>query len=69
MWLALDAVTREIVSVYIGARDEASAQGLWGSLPGVYRGAGDAPPPINVQLFIPTFGQLMQQFYQATGIE
>ena len=28
VWLALDAVTREIVGVYIGARDEASAQGL-----------------------------------------
>jgi insertion element IS1 protein InsB len=35
--LALDAVTREIVGVYIGARDEASAQGLWNSLPPVYR--------------------------------
>ncbi len=37
VWLALDAVTREIVGVYIGARDEKSAQGLWDSLPGVYR--------------------------------
>ena len=37
MWLALDAVTREIVGVYIGARDEESAQGLWDSLPPVYR--------------------------------
>ena len=37
MWLALDAVTREIVGVYIGARDEESAQGLWNSLPPVYR--------------------------------
>ena len=25
------------VGVYIGARDEASAQGLWDSLPAVYR--------------------------------
>lgn len=32
VWLALDAVTREIVGVYVGARDEASAQGLWDSL-------------------------------------
>ena len=37
MWLALDAVTREIVGVYIGARDEAGAQGLWDSLPPIYR--------------------------------
>ena len=37
VWLALDAVTREIVGVYIGARDETSAQGLWDSLPAVYR--------------------------------
>jgi len=37
VWLALDAVTREIVGVYIGARDEESAQGLWDSLPPVYR--------------------------------
>lgn len=37
VWLALDVATREIVGVYIGARDEASAQGLWNSLPPVYR--------------------------------
>lgn len=37
VWLALDAVTREIVGVYIGARNEVSAQGLWDSLPPVYR--------------------------------
>jgi len=37
VWLALDAVTREIVGVTIGARDETAAQCLWDSLPGVYR--------------------------------
>ena len=37
VWLALDADTREIVGVYIGARDEAAAQQLWASLPPVYR--------------------------------
>jgi insertion element IS1 protein InsB len=37
VWLALDADTREIVGVYIGARDEAAAQKLWESLPSVYR--------------------------------
>jgi IS1 family transposase len=37
VWLALDAITREIVGVYIGARDEEGAQRLWDSLPSVYR--------------------------------
>jgi len=37
VWLALDADTREIVGVYIGARSEAAARSLWDSLPGVYR--------------------------------
>ncbi len=37
VWLALDAETREIVGVHIGARDEAAARKLWQSLPPVYR--------------------------------
>jgi IS1 family transposase len=37
IWLALDTDTREIVGVYIGARDEAAAQQLWASLPPIYR--------------------------------
>ena len=37
VWLALDAETREIVGVYIGARDETAARKLWQSLPPVYR--------------------------------
>ena len=37
MWLALDADTREIVGVVIGARDEAAAFQLWQSLPPLYR--------------------------------
>jgi IS1 family transposase len=37
VWLALDANTREIVGVYIGARDEAAARKLWESLAPVYR--------------------------------
>jgi IS1 family transposase len=37
VWLALDADTREIVGVYIGARDEKAARQLWNSLPPVYR--------------------------------
>lgn len=35
VWLAIDAVTREIVGVYVGARNEEGAQGLWESLPPV----------------------------------
>jgi insertion element IS1 protein InsB len=37
IWLALDVQTREIVGVYIGARDESAARQLWHSLPSVYR--------------------------------
>lgn len=37
IWLALDANTRDIVGAYVGDRSEAGAQGLWESLPGVYR--------------------------------
>ncbi len=37
VWLALDADPREIIGVYIGARDEAAARGLWDSLPPAYR--------------------------------
>jgi len=37
IWLAMDRHTREIVGVFIGARSEAGARGLWQSLPAVYR--------------------------------
>ncbi len=37
IWLALDRETREVVGVYIGARDAEAAQKLWQSLPPVYR--------------------------------
>jgi IS1 family transposase len=37
IWLALDVFTKEIVGVYIGKRDQTGAQGLWDSLPAVYR--------------------------------
>ena len=37
IWLALDAATREVVGVHVGGRDRAGAEGLWRSLPGVYR--------------------------------
>jgi IS1 family transposase len=37
IWLAIDSLTKEIVGVYVGARDRASARKLWDSLPSVYR--------------------------------
>lgn len=37
LWLALDRDTREIVGVAVGARNQATAQALWASLPPVYR--------------------------------
>lgn len=37
IWLAMDKKTREIVGVYVGARSEEGARGLWNSLPAVYR--------------------------------
>ena len=37
LWLALDQNTREIVGCYLGRRDHQGAQGLWLSLPPVYR--------------------------------
>jgi IS1 family transposase len=37
IWLAIDAVTREIVGVYIGDRSAQAAKQLWRSLPPVYR--------------------------------
>jgi insertion element IS1 protein InsB len=35
--LARDANTREIVGAYVNNRSEQCVQGLWDSLPGVYR--------------------------------
>ncbi len=37
IWLAIDVDSREIVGVFIGSRDKSGAQGLWDSLPAVYR--------------------------------
>jgi IS1 family transposase/transposase-like protein len=37
IWLAIDILTKEIVGVYIGKRDESGARGLWDSIPAVYR--------------------------------
>jgi IS1 family transposase len=37
IWLAIDIDTGEIVGVFVGSRDIEGAQGLWDSLPPVYR--------------------------------
>jgi IS1 family transposase len=37
VWLAIDVDSREIVSVFVGSRDRIGAEGLWMSLPAVYR--------------------------------
>jgi insertion element IS1 protein InsB len=37
IWLAIDARSAAIVGVYGGARDRGGAEGLWRSLPTVYR--------------------------------
>ncbi len=59
----MDADTREIVGVYIGARDEAAARKLWESLPGVYRQCAIAP------LLTLIFGQPIGRCYRANDIE
>ncbi|CAK0744183.1 insertion element IS1 protein InsB [Gammaproteobacteria bacterium] len=37
IWLAIDIKTNEIVWVFVGERNKTGAQGLWNSLPPVYR--------------------------------
>ena len=37
IWLALDIASQEIVGVYVGERSRKGAEGLWQSLPPLYR--------------------------------
>ena len=37
VWLTIDLDSKEVVGVFIGERNERSAQALWNSFPGVYR--------------------------------
>jgi insertion element IS1 protein InsB len=37
IWLAIDVDIKQIVGVFVGSRDREGAQGLWDSLPPVYR--------------------------------
>jgi IS1 family transposase len=61
VWLALDADTREIVGVYIGARFGSSSTQIVGILASCLS--------LLVRLHIRTFGQYMGQFSQANDIE
>lgn len=60
VWLALDVHTREIVGVYIGARDEAAARELWKSLPPLDRQCAIADTDLR---------QRMAQCYRLNDIE
>lgn len=55
--------------MHIGDRSVQSAKRLWQSLPPVYRGAGDAPPPVNVQFVTLILGQRMNRFYLVKDIK
>jgi len=37
VWLAIDKCTGEIIGVFVGDRSQTGAQGLWDSLPSIYR--------------------------------
>ena len=37
IWLALDQDSKQIVGIHVGSRDRIGAEGLWNSLPPVYR--------------------------------
>ena len=37
VWIALEADTRRVLAVHVGARDEQGARGLWDKLPEAYR--------------------------------
>ena len=37
IWLAIDKQSAEVVGLYVGSRDRGGAEGLWASLPAVYR--------------------------------
>jgi len=36
-WMAMDAVTRQIIALHVGDRSRDSANELWAKIPGVYR--------------------------------
>src|SRR4028118_73886 len=65
IWLAIDASTKEMAGVYIGKRDQAGAQGLWDSLPPVYRQCA-----VSYTDFWSAYGTVFpQKRYKAVGKE
>jgi IS1 family transposase len=38
MWLAMDAITRQIIAFHVGDRSRESAKALWAAIPEVYQG-------------------------------
>ena len=63
--MAIDASNKEIVGVYIGKKDQTSAQGLWDSLPPVYRQCA-----VSYTDFWSAYGTVFpQKRYKAVGKE
>jgi hypothetical protein len=69
--LALDADTREIVGVAIGARNETAAGQLWNSLAPVYRHTRDTRSARHASCISSNtdFWKHTQQSYRASAIE
>jgi insertion element IS1 protein InsB len=63
IWLALDTETKEIVGVYVGERSRKGAEGLWQSLPPIYRQCA-----VCYTDFWTAYEQIFPQFrHQAVG--
>ena len=62
IWLAIDVLTKEIVGVFIGKRDEAGAKALWDSLPAVYRQYA-----VSYTEFWSAYGRVFPQKHRAVG--
>ncbi len=58
IWLAIDADSREIVGVFVGARSWQGAKGLWQSLPALYR---------QCAICYTDFGEAYEQVLPGTG--
>jgi insertion element IS1 protein InsB len=65
IWLALDQDSKKIVGVNIGSRDRDGAQGLWESLPPVYRQCA-----VSYTDFWSAYGEIFpQKRHRAVGKE
>ena len=66
-YLAPTVDTREIVGVYIGARDEAAAGKLWESLPPVYRQCAVSVRGASRREAMPLAQPLVEKAYRIYG--